>query len=110
MTEFNDAPRVADDQLASQPVPSESVGAAVIAILARQALRAPEGVGPDDKLAALGIDSLGLAEAIFAIEERFDLAVPVDAVGADGPGHELATVGQVIAAVERLLTRPDPAT
>ena len=38
----------------------------VIEILAAQALRDPATIGPQDTLATLGLDSLGLVEVIFA--------------------------------------------
>ena len=46
-----------------------SVTDQVIAIIAEQALLEPEDVIPDSTLESLGIDSLGLVESIFAIEE-----------------------------------------
>jgi len=84
----------------------ETIHREVIAILAAQALRPPETLSPGDPVAALGIDSLGMAEVIFAIEERFDVAVPFDGVETDARGLDLSTVGGVIAAVGRLLAQP----
>ena len=51
----------------------------VIAILAEQAVLEPADVRPDATLEDLGIDSLGLVEAVFAIEEAFDIQVPFNA-------------------------------
>ncbi|MFT6537490.1 MAG: acyl carrier protein, partial [Loktanella salsilacus] len=48
----------------------------VIAILADQALLDVSDVTLDDTLDSLGIDSMGLVETIFAIEEAFDITVP----------------------------------
>ena len=59
----------------------------VHAILAEQAMGPPTDIHPDQSLSDLGIDSLGLVETIFAIEETFDVT----------------TVASVIAAVERLV-------
>ncbi|NCM96044.1 MAG: acyl carrier protein, partial [Rhodobacterales bacterium] len=56
-----------------------SVQDRVIAIIAEQAVLEVSDVGPDATLASLGLDSLGLVEAIFAIEEAFDIAVPFNA-------------------------------
>jgi len=83
-----------------------AVAPAVIAILAAQALRPAESLAPSDRVADLGIDSLGMAEVIFAIEERFDIAVPFDGVETDARGMDLSTVAGVIAAVQALLARP----
>ena len=55
---------------------SDDLQGRVIAILAAQALREPSGLTLDMSLEALGIDSLGMAEIIFAIEEEFDVMVP----------------------------------
>ena len=73
---------------------------AVLAILAAQALRPVDSLRPQDSVAALGIDSLGLAEVIFAIEERFGLAVPLGAER--DPSLDLTTVAGIVAAVEVL--------
>lgn len=75
----------------------------VIAILAAQALREPSGLTLDMTLESLGIDSLGMAEIIFAIEEGFDVQVPFNANEPGAAGLDLSTVGSVCAAVERLV-------
>ena len=51
----------------------------VIAIIAEQAVLEPSDVALDSTLEDLGIDSLGLVESIFAIEEAFDIQVPFNA-------------------------------
>ena len=48
----------------------------VITILAEQAMIEPEDVTLDNTLEDLGIDSMGVVECIFAIEETFDINVP----------------------------------
>ena len=45
----------------------------VIAILAEQAVLEPSDVTMASTLEDLGIDSMGVVESIFAIEEAFDL-------------------------------------
>ncbi|EEW26032.1 acyl carrier protein [Rhodobacter ferrooxidans] len=82
---------------------ANSVKDQVIAILAQQALREPAEVTLDQSLADLGLDSLGLVEAIFAIEETFDVAVPFNANDPAQVGFDLSSVGAVVAAVEALL-------
>lgn len=93
-----------------RPLPDAAAGASVArqvtGILAAQALRDPDGLSPSDRIDDLGIDSLGMAEVIFAIEETFDVAVPFDGVETDARGMDLTTVAGVIAAVEALLARP----
>ena len=57
-----------------------TVAERVIRIIAEQAGRAPEEVTADLGLADLGVDSLGLVEAIFAIEEEFDIELLDDQI------------------------------
>ena len=75
----------------------------VIAILAEQALLQPQDLGPEDTLAGLGIDSLALAETIFAIEEAFDIHVPFNANDPKAGGFAASSVQGVVEAVEGLL-------
>ncbi len=58
---------------------ADSVSEKVIAIIAEQAVLEPSDVSLEATLEDLGIDSLGLVEAIFAIEEAFDIQVPFNA-------------------------------
>ena len=48
----------------------------VIEIIADQAIVETSDVNDESTLEGLGIDSLGLVESIFAIEETFDIQVP----------------------------------
>ena len=78
---------------------------AVIAILAKQLLLAPEEIAPDARIDELGLDSLGKVEAIFAMEERFGIHVPFDANAPDQPEFDFSTVGSVVRDVETLIAR-----
>ncbi len=75
----------------------------VIAIIAEQALLDPSDVREDMTLADLGIDSLGVVESIFAIEEAFDLSVPFNANDPQASEFDISTVGTIIQAVEQLV-------
>ncbi len=75
----------------------------VIAILAEQAVLDPSDIAPDQSLADLGIDSLGLVESIFAIEEAFDISVPFNANAPDAGEFDISSVAAIIEAVERLV-------
>lgn len=75
----------------------------VIAIIAEQAMRAPAEVSAQDRLEDLGIDSLGVVECIFQIEESFDIAVPFNANNPQESAFDISTVGSVIAEVEKLV-------
>ena len=75
----------------------------VIAIVAEQALLDPSDVAPDNTLADLGIDSLGLVESIFAIEEEFDISVPFNANSPGESDFDISTVASITAGLERLI-------
>ncbi len=74
----------------------------VIAIIADQAMLEPSDVKVDNTLDDLGIDSLGLVESIFAIEETFDIAVPFNANDPHVGAFDISSVAAIIVAVEKL--------
>ncbi|MEW9921909.1 acyl carrier protein [Marimonas sp. MJW-29] len=74
----------------------------VIAIIAEQAVLEPEDVTMDSTLESLGIDSLGLVESIFAIEEAFDITVPFNANNPQDSDFDISSVESIIAGIERL--------
>jgi acyl carrier protein len=74
----------------------------VIAIIAEQAVLEPEDVTLDSTLESLGIDSLGLVESIFAIEEAFDISVPFNANNPSESDFDISNVASIIAGIERL--------
>ncbi len=80
-----------------------SVRDQVIAIIAQQALLEPPDVTDASSLADLGIDSLGLVESIFALEEAFDITVPFNANAPDAGDFDISSVAAIITAVERLI-------
>jgi acyl carrier protein len=82
---------------------TQSVQDRVIAILAEQAVLDPADVAPDATLESLGIDSLGLVEAIFAIEESFDISVPFNANDPGEGRFDISSVASIVAAVEALM-------
>ncbi len=75
----------------------------VIQIIAEQALLDPADIALDSTLKELAIDSLGLVESIFAIEERFDITVPFNANAPDSSGLDISSVATIITAVEHLI-------
>ena len=74
----------------------------VIAIIAEQALLEPSDVNLDSRLEDLGIDSLGLVECIFAIEETFDISVPFNANAPEASDFDISSVASIIAGIEQL--------
>ena len=80
-----------------------SVTDRVIAIIAEQAVLEPSDVSRDSTLEDLGIDSLGLVECIFSIEEEFDISVPLNANVPAESNFDVSNVSLIIAGVEKLL-------
>ncbi len=54
-----------------------------------------EKLAPDARLEDLGVDSLGVLELLFRIEDEFHIKIPSDQVN-------LATIGDVVDYVDRL--------
>lgn len=79
-----------------------SIHEQVIAIIAEQALLEPEDVTPDSTLESLGIDSMGVVESIFAIEEAFDITVPFNANNPSDSDFDITSVASIITGIERL--------
>ncbi len=75
----------------------------VIEIIAEQAVLEPSDVSLDNSLEELGIDSLGLVESIFAIEEAFDISVPFNANDPSASDFDISSVRSIVAAVEGLV-------
>jgi acyl carrier protein len=82
---------------------AESVRERTVAILAEQAVLEPSDVHMDQTLEDLGIDSLGLVECIFAIEEAFDIQVPFNANEPKKSEFDISSVSAIVAAVEDLV-------
>jgi acyl carrier protein len=61
-----------------------------------------ERVGEASTFKELGIDSLDGLNILFALEEEFSVEIPDDA------GKDFTSVRDVVAGIERLLTRTDP--
>jgi len=75
----------------------------VIAIIAEQAVLEPSDVTVESTLEDLGIDSLGLVESIFAIEEEFDISIPFNANEPEQSDFDISNVGAIIAGIEKLV-------
>lgn len=82
---------------------SDSVKDKVVAIIAEQALLEPSDVKMEHTLEDLGIDSMGLVEAIFSIEETFDVQVPFNANEPEKSDFDISSVATVVAGVEKLV-------
>ena len=82
---------------------ADSVKDRVIRIIAEQAVLEPGDVAMEQTLDDLGIDSLGLVESIFAIEEAFDIQVPFNANEPHKSEFDISSVAAIVAAVEKLV-------
>lgn len=82
---------------------SASVKDKVIEIIAEQAVLDVSDVTPESTLDDLGIDSLGLVESIFAIEEAFDIQVPFNANDPSESDFDISSVNAIIKAIEGLV-------
>lgn len=68
----------------------------LIGILVSEYKLRPDQLKADARLDELGVDSLGVMELLFKIEDEFRIQVPADQV-------QLATVGDVVAYIDGLL-------
>ncbi len=84
---------------------TESVSEKVVRIIAEQAVLDVGDVRMDSTLEDLGIDSLGLVESIFAIEEAFDIQVPFNANNPAESDFDISSVASIVKAVEGLVAQ-----
>lgn len=82
---------------------TQSVQDKVVAIIAEQAVLETSDVTLTATLDDLGINSLGLVESIFAIEEAFDIQVPFNANEPSDSNFDISSVAAIVKAVEGLV-------
>lgn len=75
----------------------------VIEIIAEQAMLEPDDVTLDSTPEELGVDSLGLVESIFAIEESFDISVPFNANDPSESDFDISSVASIVSGIEKLV-------
>jgi len=80
-----------------------SVKDKVVQIIADQGLLDVTDVTLEATLDDLGIDSLGVVESIFAIEEEFDIEVPFNANAPEQSDFDISSVASIVLAVENLV-------
>jgi acyl carrier protein len=71
----------------------ETIEDVLRAIIAKQAHLDPSAITPESVLSELGVTSLDLVEIIMTIEDKYDIAIPVDAADA---WNSYKTVGNLI--------------
>jgi acyl carrier protein len=75
----------------------------VITAIAAARKLSPEQIALDTTFEELGVDSLDTLTIMFALEERFDISIPDEAV------RGMRTVGEVVEGLQRLVVdREDP--
>lgn len=77
----------------------------VFAIVAETAVLDVGDVSEESTLESLGIDSLGLVESIFAIEEEFDITIPFNANDPTGGDFDFSDVAAIIRGIEKLISQ-----
>ncbi|KRO87818.1 MAG: acyl carrier protein [Paracoccaceae bacterium] len=88
---------------------TQSVEKAVMRILAEQAFIDIADVSLDQSLVDLGIDSMGLVESIFAMEEAFDIAIPFNANAPEASSFDISSVATIVAVVKSLIAQKQDA-
>ena len=75
----------------------------VIENLAEKALLKPGDVKLDFSISDLGLDSLGIVEIIFALEEQFDIEIDINFNNLNSSDFDISTVQEVIKSIEKIL-------
>ena len=84
---------------------SISVQDKVLSIIAEQAMLDISDISLNMSVEDLGLDSLGLVEAIFSMEEFFSINVPFNANDPSASEFDLSSVGAIITAIEKLVLK-----
>ena len=87
----------------SSRAPADPRAAEIVAILAKETGIPAEQLRPEASIEALGIASLDMVQAIFEIESRWNVEVPVVA---ERSGAEFTTIGDLLAHVLHALDGP----
>lgn len=75
----------------------------IIEIIAEQAILEPSDLSLETKIEELGMDSLGLVEAVFAIEEEYNISVPFNANDPSQSEFDITSVGSIAQAVKAMI-------
>lgn len=88
---------------------SDDVAEKVAKIIAEQAMVEPDTITSSTTIEDLGLDSLGLVEVVFGIEEAFDVSVPYNANDPSESDFKLGNFGEIVAGVKSLMANKDGA-
>lgn len=79
----------------------------IIEILAEKALLKSCDIRMSDSLADLGLDSMGIVEFLFSVEERLNIDFDINLNLETFNDFELITVGELINTLEGLISKKD---
>ncbi len=82
---------------------SDDIRQQVRVIVAEQAMIEVSEVSPESTMEDLGLDSLGLVEIVFAIEEEFGVSVPYNANEPNSEEFDISTIKAVEDGVIKLV-------
>jgi acyl carrier protein len=86
----------------------DTIAARVLKLLAKQVGREPNELTEESSLEHLGIDSLGMVEIIFGLEDEFNISIP-ESNDIQQRLKGFATVADIIQMVEALSETAAPA-
>ena len=75
----------------------------VIEIIAEKALLKPIEIELDSTINDLGLDSLGIVETVFALEEQFEIDIDINFNKIEDSKFDISTVRKIIISVEKLI-------
>ena len=75
----------------------------VIEIIAEKALLKPIEIRLDSTINDLGLDSLGVVETVFALEEHFEIDIDINFNKIEDSKFDISTVRKIIISVEKLI-------
>ena len=84
---------------------ARNVKKTIIKILAEQALLSPKDISENSSLDSMGIDSLGLVEVVFSIEEAFNITIPFNANDPQNTSFDISSVESIVKAVEQIIDK-----
>ena len=80
----------------------------ILAVIAAETGMKLAQLRPEATIEALGIPSLDLTQAVFELETRFNIEIPVVADRPAGSGAEFTTIGDLVAHVIATIDRARP--
>lgn len=82
---------------------SNDIASRVLKVIANEVEMSVDDISPEATPEQLEIDSLGMIEIIFSLEEEFDVSIPYNANNVDNTGFAMNTIQDVIDSMEKLV-------